>query len=141
MSEAAVDLGLYPTKGDTLTDPDPDTDSMSHDPWDVVQQLVSDEGFPPFNSWVSKAEWLALAWAGEVGEACNEIKKIRRDDGGLLSVERSQKLNAELVDSAVYLLVLLDHLGVPMSSLRDRIVEAHERFLARPKPVAETEES
>ena len=100
--------------------------------WTDVQSAVSAEGCPEFDTWISKLEWLALAWAGEVGEVCNVIKKIRRDDEhGTPSLERMHKLRAEIVDSVVYLLVMLDHLGVKADSLPAEILLAHEAFLGR----------
>ena len=100
------------------------------DPWDNLQATVAAEGCPEFDSWVSKMEWLALAWSGEVGEVANEVKKIRRDDGGLTG-ERSARVLSELVDATVYQLVMLDHLGVRFSRLHDLVRAAHEAFLAR----------
>lgn len=101
------------------------------DPWDDIQAHVSAQGGPEFATWIEKTEWLALAWLGEVGEACNVVKKIRRNDSSILTAERFEKLRSELVDSMVYLLILLDHIGVPASSLPVAIDAAHTAFLNR----------
>ena len=38
----------------------------------------------------------ALGLAGEAGEICNKVKKIIRDDGGVLSDDKKQALVDEL---------------------------------------------
>jgi NTP pyrophosphatase (non-canonical NTP hydrolase) len=44
----------------------------------------------------------ALGLAGEVGEICNKIKKIMRDDGGKITEERRKQLLDELGDVLWY---------------------------------------
>lgn len=106
---------------------------MSADPWDELQEYVAAEGGPTFPSLLGSLEWYALALAGEVGEACNVIKKIRRDDGERLTSERREHLQDELIDSLVYLMILLFRTGVPMNEAFARVRAAHEAFMARPR--------
>jgi len=44
-------------------------------------------------------EYYMLALAGEVGEACNEFKKVLRDNEGILDEESRVKILFELGDS------------------------------------------
>jgi len=55
---------------------------------------------------------------GEVGELANEIKKLYRDDGGLLTQERKDKLILEGGDIIWYLMFLFeDILHIPLEVL------------------------
>ncbi len=56
-------------------------------------------------------EYYMLALAGEVGEACNEFKKVLRDNEGILDEESRVKILFELGDSLWYLSRLCSHLG------------------------------
>ena len=89
------------------------------------------EVFHPINSW-SPTDW-ACAMAGECGEACNEVKKLRRkfynsDDMDLSYPEDFQKhhaveaarVGAEVADMVIYADLLCQRLGI---SLEDAIRE------------------
>ena len=72
----------------------------------------------PINDW-SPTDW-ACAMAGEVGEACNLVKKLRRlDDSDMEPIERDQtieilheKIGKELADVVIYADLLATRLGL-----------------------------
>lgn len=66
---------------------------------------------------LAECEWTALALAGEVGELANEVKKIRRDDRGELTADRSFRCVSELADVLAYAAVLARHLDVSFSGV------------------------
>lgn len=49
--------------------------------------------------------------AGEAGEVCNKVKKILRDNRGVLNAETKQKLLGELGGVAWYLVALSEEIG------------------------------
>ena len=61
--------------------------------------------------------YCVMGLAGETGEVSENIKKLYRDDGGLLTESRRQKLVAELGDVLWYIAALCTELDVPMSSV------------------------
>ena len=63
--------------------------------------------FPECKDW-TLSDW-GCAIAGEVGEACNAIKKLRRGDGN------AQAIIDELGDVIVYVDLILANLGESMS--------------------------
>lgn len=65
--------------------------------------------FPPLDDW-SPTDW-ACAMAGEAGEACNAVKKLRRGDSGA-SVE---DIAAELADTVIYCDLLAARLRINLS--------------------------
>lgn len=66
------------------------------------------------------AEWSLADWgnalAGETGEACNIVKKIRRGDGAgpAGKLELLSKLAAELGDVIAYACLLAEHAGIDL---------------------------
>jgi len=54
--------------------------------------------------------YVALGLAGEVGEVCNKIKKVIRDDRGIVTPLVQTQLAAELGDCFWYLARLTDEL-------------------------------
>ena len=63
--------------------------------------------------------YLGLSLGEEAGEACGVISKAIRDNGGVLSPERLEKLLLEIGDCQWVLNRLADELGVPMSIILD----------------------
>jgi NTP pyrophosphatase (non-canonical NTP hydrolase) len=55
--------------------------------------------------------YVALGLSGEAGEVANQIKKIARDDGAVVSVERRGKIHDELGDVLWYVLRLCYEMG------------------------------
>ena len=84
-------------------------------------------GFPAGNDGWSGADW-ANATAGELGEACNVVKKLRRMDVGITQAEQGdqpdeayrlmllQKLAKEIGDTAIYLDLLATFYGLELSN-------------------------
>lgn len=94
-------------------------------------------GFP-VDGWTG-ADW-ATAMAGEAGEACNVVKKIRRADHGAASPRDParalllQQLGAELADTVIYLDLLAQHYGLDLAGhvvAKFNIVSEREGFPER----------
>lgn len=68
-----------------------------------------DESFHPVEDW-SPTDW-ACAAAGEMGEACNLIKKLRRGE----PIERDD-IGDEIADTVIYLDLLADRLGISLAA-------------------------
>jgi NTP pyrophosphatase (non-canonical NTP hydrolase) len=75
----------------------------------------------------------AMALAGEVGEACNILKKIKR--GSKKQDEKSlEELRHELGDIATYLALLADRLGVQLDKcIIEKFNLVSEKFLSKIK--------
>ena len=65
--------------------------------------------FHPINDW-TPTDW-ATAFAGEAGEACNLIKKMRRGDD--INVE---DIADEVADTVIYAMLLCERLNVSLSN-------------------------
>lgn len=63
--------------------------------------------------------YLGLSLGEEAGETCGVISKVIRDNKGVLSPERLEKLLYELGDVMWVSSRLADELGVPMSIILD----------------------
>ena len=73
-------------------------------------------------------EYYMLALAGEVGEACNEFKKVLRDQEGILDEESRVKILFELGDSLWYLSRLCNHLGSSLEEVAlDNLIKLRMR--------------
>lgn len=59
----------------------------------------------------------ALGLAGETGEICEKIKKVIRDDGGVVSPEVRGLLAKELGDVLWYLATLASELGLNLDQI------------------------
>ena len=59
----------------------------------------------------------ALGLAGETGEICEKIKKVIRDEGGVISDERRQLLAKELGDVLWYVSTLATELGLDLAEI------------------------
>lgn len=70
------------------------------------------------DSW-SLADW-AVAAAGEMGEACDVIKKLNRERDGLVGNKKSEAelerdLADEIADTVIYLDLLAERAGIDLS--------------------------
>lgn len=79
-----------------------------------------EEVFHPVNAW-TPAEW-ACALAGEAGEVCNAVKKLRRLDDGTntakdpqTKAEAIRNIGYELADMIIYADLLAARLGIDLS--------------------------
>lgn len=61
--------------------------------------------------------YVALGLAGEAGEVANKVKKIYRDDGGEITVERRSEIIDELGDVLWYAAMLAKELGVSLENV------------------------
>ena len=77
--------------------------------------------FHPLDSW-SPTDW-ACALAGEVGEACNLIKKLRRGE----PIDRLE-IGKELADAVIYLDLLAARLKIDLGeAVRQKFNEVSDR--------------
>lgn len=65
----------------------------------------------------------ALGLAGEVGEVSELIKKMIRDDGGIMSPERREKLRKELGDVLWYIAVVAYEAGLSLGDIAEGNIE------------------
>ena len=61
--------------------------------------------------------YAVLGLVGECGEIANKLKKVHRDDGGVLTDERLGQLVAETGDCLWYIAMLAHELGVDLEFL------------------------
>jgi NTP pyrophosphatase (non-canonical NTP hydrolase) len=80
-----------------------------------------EDAFHPVDAW-SPSDW-ACAVAGEVGEACNLIKKLRRGED-----VPQQDIAFELADAVTYLDLLAARLGIDLGeAVREKFNIVSER--------------
>ena len=87
------------------------------------------ESFHPIDSW-SPTDW-GCAMAGECGEACNNLKKLRRLDGSLFSRENERDA-AKLIDAVMNeiadMVIYADLLAARLDrNLEDAIIDKFNR--------------
>ncbi len=70
-----------------------------------------------------------MGLGGEAGEVLNKVKKIMRDDNGVISQQKRQEVKDELGDCAWYLAVTAKEFGL----LLDDVVESNIAKLAARK--------
>jgi NTP pyrophosphatase (non-canonical NTP hydrolase) len=77
---------------------------------------------------VDRLEYEGLCLAGEVGELCNKIKKMRRDDKVILTSERLNQLIGEMGGIFWYLASLATQLEISLSIVaKENIKELSNR--------------
>ena len=87
--------------------------------------LRCEDSFHPLSEW-SETDW-ATALAGEVGEACNLIKKRRRGE----EVPVKEVMD-ELADAVIYADLLASRLGQPLDeAVKRKFNEVSERVGSR----------
>jgi len=64
---------------------------------------------------------------GETGEVQGKIKKIIRDDGGIITHEAREAIKAELGDVLWYLASMSYNLGIPLNEVAEYNIEKLER--------------
>lgn len=73
----------------------------------------------------------ALGLAGETGEVCEKIKKIMRDDNGVISPEKKELLKKELGDIFWYIAALSTEVGLTLEDVAqtniDKLYSRKER--------------
>jgi len=76
-----------------------------------------------FNKELTGAVYLALGLNGEAGEVADEIKKILRNDNGIITPARYEKLKLELGDVGWYWLRLCKELGFSLEEVMAANIE------------------
>ena len=71
----------------------------------------------------AKFVYPALGLADEAGEVVGKIKKVMRDDGGVLTEEKKIEIKKELGDVLWYLAQLSTDLGIKLSEVAKANVE------------------
>lgn len=61
--------------------------------------------------------YATLGLAGEAGEVANKVKKILRDDEGVVTAARRAELLAEVGDVLWYVAMLADELGLTLAEV------------------------
>ena len=62
-------------------------------------------------------QYLTIGFSGEVGEVCNEVKKLVRDDDGVLTNERRRKMIDEMGDVMWYFMGMVRVLDTSMEEI------------------------
>jgi len=62
-------------------------------------------------------KYLTVGLCGEVGEVCNEVKKIERDDDGVVTEKRLQRIKIELGDVLWYYVGICNKLGIKINDI------------------------
>lgn len=85
------------------------------------------------NEW-SVSDW-ACALAGEAGEVCDAVKKLRRTQDGIVGTRRGSEENAakeigkELADTVIYCDLLASRLGLDLGHcIQDKFNEVSVKF-------------
>lgn len=63
--------------------------------------------------------YLCLGLAGETGEVIEKMKKVVRNDGGVVSDEKREDIKRELGDVLWYASQLADRLGIPFNTVAE----------------------
>ena len=67
-----------------------------------------------------------LGIAGEAGEACDKIKKVIRDNGGVVTEEKRKEIVKEFGDVLWYLAMVSRYLGVDFNEVAEMNLEKLE---------------
>jgi NTP pyrophosphatase (non-canonical NTP hydrolase) len=65
----------------------------------------------------NKVIYPALGLVGEAGEVANKVKKVLRDDGGVLSPQKADEVAKEIGDVLWYIAALCNDIGVDMEEI------------------------
>ncbi len=68
-----------------------------------------------------------LGLAGEAGEVAEKIKKVFRDEGGIVSAEKREELKKELGDVLWYLSQLARDLDIPFEEVAQKNLEKTQK--------------
>lgn len=75
--------------------------------------------------------YTSLGLAGEAGEIANKVKKVYRDDNGVLTNERREQLKDELGDLLWYAAQFAEVIGVSLSDVAECNLRKLESRAAR----------
>ena len=113
---------------------DADRRELSFDELRISNVVRCEQVFHPLHDW-SPADW-ATALAGEVGEACNAVKKLRRCSDGTntpkdpaTTKDCVNLIAEELADTVIYADLLAARLGINLSNaVRDKFNIVSDRM-------------
>lgn len=101
-------------------------DYMDGMDFNLYQELVVDLAVYPDRD--NNLIYVVLGGLGEFGEIANQVKKILRDDDGVLTTERRDKIIDELGDAQWYIAATAHVLGISLEELAQRnIAKLHYR--------------
>lgn len=84
---------------------------------------------------VATGELLPLIYASAImikaGRVAEMVKKMHRDDGGSMTIPRSQAIKSELGDVQWYNALLCTELGIPMSEVAQANIEKLRKRIKR----------
>lgn len=81
------------------------------------------ETFLQSKEWEFAVPYLTLGLNGEAGEVAEKVKKLYRDNGGVLTPEAREALVKEMGDVLWYLAVLAHVLEVPLEEVARQNIE------------------
>jgi NTP pyrophosphatase (non-canonical NTP hydrolase) len=99
--------------------PQPLIDGVNWDPLtldDYQEQAVSTAVYPGKGS-VAGLTYATLGLVGEAGEVAEKVKKLLRDDDGVLTEDRRQALIKEIGDVCWYVSTICTELDIPLSEV------------------------
>lgn len=73
-------------------------------------------------------KYMTIGLCGEVGEVCNEIKKMERDDNGQLTLKRLHKIKLEMGDILWYYIGICRKLGINFKEILDLNIKKLESY-------------
>ena len=87
--------------------------------FNAYQERAARTAIYPGQRTVTGLTYVSLGLVGESGEIANKVKKIIRDDEGVLTLERRQDLLSECSDVMWYLAQLITELDATMSDVAE----------------------
>jgi len=95
--------------------------------FDKYQNTVRETAFYPNIG--NNLSYPALGLAEEAGEVCGKIKKIIRDEGGIVSNEKREEIAKELGDVLFYISSQCWELDLKLSDIANKNIEKiYDRF-------------
>ena len=88
---------------------------MTFDFWEEYQQEALKTGIYPDKG--NNVLYPTLGLMSELGEVAGKLKKMLRDDGGVLTIDRQEALSGEIGDVLWYVAVLCSELGFEMKKI------------------------
>lgn len=84
---------------------------------DGVEKAIT-ENIPYLEYWL-RVDYCAAKMTSEAGEASQEVSKALRDDAGMISAERKERIFKELGDVSWYLAMMCNELGFQLEDVMD----------------------
>jgi NTP pyrophosphatase (non-canonical NTP hydrolase) len=95
------------------------------------QELSAETAVYPDKGNIHGLMYVALGLSGEAGEVANKVKKIKRDNGGVLTDHHITELSGELGDVLWYLAQIATELGLDLCDVatdnRIKLLSRQER--------------